>query len=825
MFGWQSRTVDNPAAVGGGLWTRRWLAIAAGAGVLAALLLAPAAGAAGKVVGDANGDGVFDLDDHSLVEHALETGNTITGPDGLSDVALPCDHRLDAADLATLRQALEGAQWRMTTYSPCHGQNVGTTLPAPPDSPPITLDDIFYEIATEVPEFGGLYFDENGDPTVVLTDVGALGDAEEAVFQFFDSDRLGSELLNAVEGEYGFQELHDARVQARDVLNLPGVHSLDSQEEINRVWIGLEDGDSQSAAEELLEELEVPLEMVVFEVTGRLEYNGPNYQAMWRPMKGGAQIGRPTPVPNQMATCSMGPVVDRFGSRGYLTNSHCTPTVGMVDGVTFFQPDFSDPTFAAGVEMVDPPLFTQSQTSACPSGEICRWSDSTFVQTTFASTTSRGRVLTDTPAWWSRKIIGKEYSPLSGELVHKSGRSTGQTSGKITNTCIHVGPNGPVTNSWLCQYKAKYDSALGDSGSPVYRTKYPSDAILYGIHWGRWETPFTSRAIFSPVGGIEADLGFLHVTAAEGAPLAEFITPQMGDNLGYGTFFNVTLSVSVGDHEDGLACNGCSVTWTSTVDGYLGTDPVVNGIATRQVTLNGAGPRILKARAKDSAGVEYETWVLVKTSSSAPSVWIDIPNAGDQFTNGIPQPVLASSFDPDTYAPLPCSSLVWSTNLPADGTTQGCNPLLTFNTSGWRLLTVTGTDGDGLQDSDSVWIEVITGATSGEPEVTIYAPGYGNLHPRTVPLTLTGSAHDPDGKSPIQYEWILSGPYLYGGSPQVIATTSGGNDQQVSLTWTPSAHVAATCGGVSLQLELRATDADNEQGSASQPFYISDPPC
>jgi hypothetical protein len=794
-------------------------------GLLVGLTLAPAAAASGKVVGDANGDGVFDLDDWSLVEHALGTGNTTTGPDGLSDVALPCDHVLDDTDLATLRQALEGAQWRMTTYSPCHGQDLGTTLPAPPDSPPITLDDIFYEIATDVPEFGGLYFDQNGDPTVVLTDVGALGDAEDAIFQFFDSDRLGTELLTAVEGEYGFRELHDARLLARDLLSLPGVTSLDTNEELNRVWIGVENGDSQHAAEELLEELEISLDMVVFEITGSIEYTGPNYQGMWRPMRAGIQIGRPTGVPNQMSTCTMGPVVERYGARGYLTNSHCTPTVAMVDGVTFFQPNFSDPTFAAGVETLDPPLFNQAQNSDCPSGELCRYSDSTFVQTTFDSTTYRGRVMTELPASFYRKVVAKEYSPLSGELVFKSGRTTGQTSGQVTNTCVHIGPNGPVTNSWLCQYKAKYDSAGGDSGSPVYVPFYYDEAILYGIHWGRWETDWTSRAIFSPIGGIEADLGFLHATSTNGAPFVEFLSPQMGDNLGYGTFFNVTLSVKVGDHEDGTACNGCSVDWYSSVEGFLGTDAVVNGIATRQVTLNGAGPRILKARATDSGTEQYEAWVLVKTSTSAPSVWIDVPNAGDQFTNGIAQPVLASSFDPDTFAPLPCSSLVWSTNLPADGTTQGCNPLLTFNTSGWRLLTVTGTDADGLQDSDSVWIEVITGPASGPPQVTIHAPGHSNLYPRTVPLTLTGSAHDPDGKSPIQFEWILSGPYLYGGSPQVIATNSANNDQQVSLTWTPSTKVAATCGGVSLQLQLRATDADNEQGSTSQPLYISDPPC
>lgn len=795
--------------------------------LIAIALLAPAmASASSRVVGDANGDGRFAHDDALLVEHRIAIGETLTGPEGLADVAEPCDRRLDAADLSLLLQALMGEPQRLSATSPCHAQDIGARLPDATPATPVTLDDVFWAIGEQVAEFGGLYFDERGAATVVLTELGALGDAEQAVLEYFDAERLGSETLNAVEGLYGFIELHTYRVMARDVLTVPGVTSLDTDEVANRVSIGLERAEDRAAAEDKLDELGVPLEVVELEVTGALEYSAPDYQAELRPMKAGIQIARSLPDPTMMGICTMGPISDRFGLRGYLTNSHCTPSIGFVDGNAFSQPSIADPSFAAGTEMVDPPLFTQAQNAACPSGAMCRWSDSAFVQTTPFSPTRRGRILTDTPAWHTRKITAKEYFPLCGDNVSKSGRTTGQTAGEVTSTCVEIGPGGEVTNTWLCQYKADFDNEKGDSGSPVYKTTYPDTATLYGLYWGFSEKLGAKRAIFSGVANVEADLGFLHVDAAEGAPTVSFITPQNGDNLGPGSFFSLTLSASVTDHEDGLACAGCSVTWSSIPDGALGSDPVNNGVASRQVTLSGAGPRILKARAKDSAGVENETWIIVTTDASAPSVWIDHPATGAVFTAGVGQGVAASSFDPDTWLPLPCSALVWTTSDPADGSVQGCSPVLTFATPGQRTLYVHGTDADGLSDFDWVSIDVQTGAATGPPQVTIVDPGYGTMFPRTAPVGLVGEATDPDGKSPIQYEWVLTGPYVYGGSPVVIGTASGANGQQVSLSWTPSTHVAATCGGVALQLELRAIDADGEQAtSPSQPLYISDPPC
>jgi len=789
------------------------------------LLAALPVSAAAQTVGDANGDGRFAIDDLLLVKQAIEAGLVEVGVGGLTDVAEPCDGVLDAADLSLLTKALQVADLEVTVPSPCHGEDLGAPLPAPAPTTPVTLDDVFAEIAQEVPEFGGLYLD-GGQAMVVLTNVGALADAEAAVFARFDYERLGTDMLTPVEGDYGFLDLLAWRIAARDVVSLPGVNALDIDEERNRIWVGLTDVRVKSDAEAFLDRAGVRLEAVEFGEIEKISFNAPpDYQAQWRPMRAGILVARPLGG-GMFSGCTMGPIVERNGKRGWLTNAHCTPTIGAVDGVSYTQPVSTAAADFAGLETVDPPLFGNAQQSSCPSGQSCRWSDSAFMEASFVGTTRLGRILTDTPAWNSRRVVGKELFPLKGDPISKSGQATGQTAGHVDKTCMLIEPSGEVTFTMLCQNRADYDAFDGDSGSPVYRNEYPDEAILYGIHWGRMDiNPGPEYSMFSGIANIEADLGFLDVHWGEGHPQVEFITPLQGDDLGPGSFFQFPLSVSVGDHEDGVLCSGCWVDWTSNVDGYLDGAPVINGIADGTAVISGPGNRAIWAHAMDTAGAWGHELVVVTTSDTAPNVWIESPADGAELTVGIGTLVAGNSFDVDTWMPLPCSSLVWSTSVPADGIWQGCSPIVQFSTPGPRTLYLTGTDTGGLSDVDSIQISVVGGPSTGPPQVTILDPNYNAFLPRTLAVTLGGKAVDPDGKSPINYQWIIHGPNIFGGGPAVIGTASGNNGQTISMSWTPANHVAITCGGVPLQLELRAVDADGEQGSAFMPIYIGDPPC
>jgi hypothetical protein len=97
--------------------------------------------------------------------------------------------------------------------------------------------------------------------------------------------------------------------------------------------------------------------------------------------------------------------------------------------------------------------------------------------------------------------IVREANPLVGQRVYKVGRTTGRTTGLVLQTCANF--NVANTNiTQLCQSRAAYNSAGGDSGSPVFRiVNAPAlrDVALGGIHWG-------SGGVFSPIGNIQRNV-------------------------------------------------------------------------------------------------------------------------------------------------------------------------------------------------------------------------------------------------------------------------------------------------------------------------------
>jgi hypothetical protein len=77
---------------------------------------------------------------------------------------------------------------------------------------------------------------------------------------------------------------------------------------------------------------------------------------------------------------------------------------------------------------------------------------------------------------------------LVGETVTKVGRTTGQTSGKITASCVDAASVQYPNLYTLCSQKAAYSSGGGDSGSPVFiNPNEPGHSWTprpVGMHWG-----------------------------------------------------------------------------------------------------------------------------------------------------------------------------------------------------------------------------------------------------------------------------------------------------------------------------------------------------
>lgn len=777
-----------------------------------------------QMLGDADGNGALNQADVAFVQAAIDAEAAQTEPYALTDVAYPCDGYVDGADLALIDRAVRSGPREAPVDSVCHGSPLGSPQPQPqppPSGDPQTLDEVFWEIASEVPEFGGLYFDANGAATIVLTkeDEQVVSAASEAVFQRFDPERLGTETLRVVPGDYGFAELHGWRMEARDVFTLPGVVATDTHEVANRFWIGLESWDDREVVELYLQNIGVPLTLVQFEEIGLdSETQATGFNDQMRPIMGGIAV----------QNCTIGTVLNMLGQRGFLLNSHCTATSGVLDGSNFFQPGGLSGDFV-GMEIFDPPLFTSAQNSVCPSGKQCRFSDAAFVRTQFSATSVRGRVRRSSGAGMHgfRWITNVEMNPLCGDPVTKSGKTTGAQTGEITQTCT----DRNIGFMKLCQLKASMPSDNGDSGGPVYQdgpisvTSFDDSATFVGLNWGQTGT---GKSLISPMAGLVTDLGSFDPTSGNDPPFVTITSPLNGDTIGTGSSYPIVLSATVNDLESGFACEGCLVDWKSTLDGYLGTTTVSGGVTSLSTELFGPGTRKITATAHDYGNAEGIDAVTVHTGNSAASIWIDQPANSTQIPLGVGVTFSGSSADPEMMgAPLGCNAVVWLPKGPGDQGAFGCSAVLTFNSLGWRQVEFRGIDPYGEISSATIWVQVVPLPTTGPPLITLLAPEVNPLLARDQFQQVSGYATDPDGKSPLTFQWVLKGPNLIGGTngEVTLATTTANNGETTSFSFVPSSYVSEVCGGVVLDLEVRVTDADNQQSVMTRQVTVAGPLC
>jgi hypothetical protein len=228
-----------------------------------------------------------------------------------------------------------------------------------------------------------------------------------------------------------------------------------------------------------------------------------------RPVGGGLQINFGNFV------CSLGFNALRNGVASYITASHCTDVQGGTEGTKHYQQDRFHSNTLIGTEASDPTYFTGG---ACPANRRCRYSDASRgryasgVSETLgriARTTSRGSLsgpLTISSANPAFTVNSERANSLVGQTVNKVGRTTGWTFGKVIATCVTTNVDGSNITQ-LCQTFVNAGVDFGDSGSPVFNwTSGSSTVRLAGILWGG---SGTSQFVFSPMSGIEKELGAL----------------------------------------------------------------------------------------------------------------------------------------------------------------------------------------------------------------------------------------------------------------------------------------------------------------------------
>jgi hypothetical protein len=375
-----------------------------------------------------------------------------------------------------------------------------------------SIDKELVQLGRQIPGFGGLFFDEQGRPTLYLLDPEGAGDAARKV--------LGAD-VQILQGEYEFARLAEWRAELRPLLALPGVVFLDVDEARNRVVVGVDvTSPRKSAVREGLETrlaaTGVPRPAIVLEETAPIK---PllTVQDKFQPAPGGVQIVFPIDPPI-FGVCTLGFNAYRGQTFGFVTNSHCSDVQGELNGTRYFSGNPFTP--AIGSELIDPPYSTGPD---CPAGRRCRFSDSLFVKYNQVKLGGLGKIarptagsadvgsLTLKPINSRFAIKARAGSPLVGDAVHKVGRTTGWTFGTVVATCVDVN-QGDNDTSLFCQTVVRGGGAPGDSGSPAFYRAAGNQVKLAGILWGGGtDAQGATIYVFSPLANIEAELGPLKI--------------------------------------------------------------------------------------------------------------------------------------------------------------------------------------------------------------------------------------------------------------------------------------------------------------------------
>lgn len=399
---------------------------------------------------------------------------------------------------------------------------------------PNTIDDQLAQVAEKVPAFGGMYYDDNGDLNVYLTNPKAKGLANAALKSVFGrslelshptrSKRFkGKPTLKVGDfktrkAKFNIKQLAKWKKSAGNAFAMKEAVFVDLDEANNRVTVGLSDTNAKQAVSDILTSEGVPLDAVNFIEAQPAQPLTHSLRSTHRPTKGGIQIQFTNN--GGKSTCTLGFNAYRGSVRGFVTNSHCTDTRGGTEGTLFYQAT----TNLAGYEYVDPNYFTSFWPWECPWFKRCRYSDSAFVRYYSSDSSSLGKIAR--PDSWNSgsltinatspelTITGERHTNVVNSYLDKVGRTTGWTYGRVVSTCGDYN----VANSDVhmkCQDRVERAgvrmSGPGDSGSPVF-VWHGSTVTLAGILWGGFADNADGSGddfILSPMRFIESELGAL----------------------------------------------------------------------------------------------------------------------------------------------------------------------------------------------------------------------------------------------------------------------------------------------------------------------------
>jgi hypothetical protein len=386
------------------------------------------------------------------------------------------------------------------------------------------------EVAQAVPGFGGYFLDADGAPTVYLTDPSRRVEVEHALAGFLTDRGFTASDLRIRQGAYAYAQLEGWYRAARPhAFGVAGIILGDVDEAANRIRFGVANASAAAALQSAITQLGIPADAVIVQQRAPITTMATLRDDV-SPLQGGLQINflNAGGVVGVSLLCTLGfnAVID--GVSSFITNSHCSQVEGGEETPTdYYQPlqdsdgdRMVNPEKLIATEADDPHWFSSLDCAQSPAIQ-CRWSDASRAAYTppAAAEARLGRIartlrpstsLTDVELTIDGffTIKREQTRGVVGEVANKVGRTTGWTFGTTTATCVDVLALG-TTHTRLCQEIVSAVVDGGDSGSPVFRRNGGSNVTLLGVLWGGSTDDANPEFVYSPMFGIERELGAL----------------------------------------------------------------------------------------------------------------------------------------------------------------------------------------------------------------------------------------------------------------------------------------------------------------------------
>jgi hypothetical protein len=364
------------------------------------------------------------------------------------------------------------------------------------------------EFDRQVPGFGGFFLSRDGTPTVYLTRGASRAPAERVLSGYLAAKGISTAAVHVAEARYGWKQLERWQESATvEALAVPGAVFVDNDETTNRVLVGVENLGAMGQVRAAVARLGIPDDAVIVQRVDAIHQVATLQNVVDRPVRAGVQINFPGFL------CSVGFNATSGGQKSFITASHCTTTQGGVESTPYWQPLQSVAPTQIATEVADP-VYVRGG-SGCPKGRKCRVSDASRAAYIDGNNQALGLIARTSGANNGSLEITGSLSIASddctntlggclaaGTTVGKVGRTTGWTSGAITNTCVNTGVSGSNIVQ-LCQTFVSARVGGGDSGSDVFQGS--TNVKLAGILWGG--NSGGTQFVFSPLANVVRDLG------------------------------------------------------------------------------------------------------------------------------------------------------------------------------------------------------------------------------------------------------------------------------------------------------------------------------